>query len=631
VLNIAVRLRGLCGDDLGRRERLKQLPPFPGAFWTGRRRAGEPKTVQRSQVKLATLAVVLIQASVGWGAGPNATSGSIPGAVVSGIVRDAQGVAQMGALIQVMSNNSVTAATAFTDLHGRYVINNLIPGKYYVKASAALFVPATRENLTLHSGARTVVNLTLSTLFEATSWIPAERRKADEPGDDWKWTLRSAANRPILRMVEDGEIVLVSSSATESGKPYESGKNVVTAGDGDFGQGGVHNTLSFDRGLMDGADVRLRMDVGSGLSQGTPPVGRPSIEVQAGYQRQMGFAGASRVLTSFQSHPELMGTGHVMGLDAMQIATAQKTQFGDFGELEAGGALVVVRTSGSTTTARPFVRMSVHPAKDWTVGYRIATARDMQGFNSLDAVQPELPVAVTLPNGHVSLERGLHQEFSVSRKAGKGVIQASYYRDNLSNVLVAGGGRLSSGDVDGRSPMTAPAFGVLTDTITGGFKLLSEGYQSQGFNVILSEPLTAGMWAAVQIENGTALAMRGPGTLTLVGAESALKPMAGQSATFSLKGTVLHSRTAVRASYRWQPQYLVTAVDPYAAFSDQAFLSFYVRQPITFSWLPSGLAATVDVTNLLEQGYRPFISADGRTLYLAQVPRSLQAGLAFNF
>jgi hypothetical protein len=76
----------------------------------------------------------------------------------------------------------------------------------------------------------------------------------------------------------------------------------------------------------------------------------------------------------------------------------------------------------------------------------------------------------------------------------------------------------------------------------------------------------------------------------------------------------------------------VTAVDPYAAFSDQAFFSFFLRQPVNCGhWLPSGLEATMDVTNLLAQGYRPFLSADGRTLYLAQAPRSIQAGLAFNF
>jgi hypothetical protein len=483
----------------------------------------------------------------------------------------------------------------------------------------------------LKSGARTVVNLTLSTLFESTAWIPAERRKVDEPDDDWKWTLRSAANRPILRLVEDDEVLLVSSSAVENPKTYQNGKNAVSAGDGDFGQGGVHNTLTFDRGLMDGADVRVRLDVGSGLAQGIPPVGRPSIEAQTGYQRQLGFAGASRTVLSYQSHPELMGTGHVAGLDAMQIATAQKMQFGDFAELEAGSALVVVRTSGIATSAHPFVRVAVHPAKDWTVGYRMATARDLQGFNSLNTLQPELPVAVTLPNGHVSTEHGLHQEFSVSRKAGKGMIQASYYRDRLDNAMVGGGGRLSSGDLDGNGPVAQPGFGVLTDSVTGGFKLMTGGYRSQGINIVVSEPLTAGIWAAVEYSDGTALAMRGPDTLTLVDAEQELKPMAGQSATLALKGTILHSRTSVRASYRWQPQYMVTAINPYAAFSDQAYLSFYVRQPITLGWLPSGLAATIDVSNLLEQGYRPFVSADGRTLYLAQVPRTLQAGLAFNF
>ena len=32
--------------------------------------------------------------------------------------------------------------------------------------------------------------------------MPAMRGPADD--DDWKWVLRSASNRPILRMLEDG-------------------------------------------------------------------------------------------------------------------------------------------------------------------------------------------------------------------------------------------------------------------------------------------------------------------------------------------------------------------------------------------------------------------------------------------
>ncbi len=76
----------------------------------------------------------------------------------------------------------------------------------------------------------------------------------------------------------------------------------------------------------------------------------------------------------------------------------------------------------------------------------------------------------------------------------------------------------------------------------------------------------------------------------------------------------------------------MTAVNPYAAFGDQAFFSCYLRQAIRLGrLLPPGLDATFDITNLLAQGYRPFLSADGETLFLAQSPRTLQAGLAFTF
>ena len=111
-------------------------------------------------------------------------------AAVSGVVHDTQGVAQMGARVQVLTAGSVSVATAFTDIYGRYRIANLIPGKYQVRATAALFVPAMRNNLQLSTGMRATVNLTLNMLSDPTAWLPAERRKPDEPGGSWtteKW------------------------------------------------------------------------------------------------------------------------------------------------------------------------------------------------------------------------------------------------------------------------------------------------------------------------------------------------------------------------------------------------------------------------------------------------------------
>jgi hypothetical protein len=163
--------------------------------------------------------------------------------------------------------------------------------------------------------------------------------------------------------------------------------------------------------------------------------------------------------------------------------------------------------------------------------------------------------------------------------------------------------------------------------------MVNSGYKSRGINLLMTEPITPGLWVAVEYSTGDALAApdgKKPMHLDTVSAE--LKPRSAQSATVALKGRVIHSGTQVRASYRWQPEALMTAVNSYAAFSDQAYLSFFIRQPLRCGGiLPQGLEATVDVTNLLEQGYRPVLSRDGRTLFLAQTPRVMQAGLAFNF
>ena len=135
------------------------------------------------------------------------------------------------------------------------------------------------------------------------------------------------------------------------------------------------------------------------------------------------------------------------------------------------------------------------------------------------------------------------------------------------------------------------------------------------------------MWVALEYSTGAALTPKDGSPITLSNVATDLTPEMAQTATLALKGRVVRSGTKVRAAYRWQPSRLVTAVDPYGAFSDQAFLSCYLRQAIRLgTLLPEGLEATVDVTNLLAQGYHPFLSADGRTLFLAQSPRHSSSG-----
>ncbi|MBB5338177.1 carboxypeptidase regulatory-like domain-containing protein [Tunturiibacter gelidoferens] len=574
--------------------------------------------MQRPQVKIAFLSLMLLSAAVGVAVGQSAA--------VSGVVRDAQGVAQLGALVQVIAADSAMAGTAFTDLHGRYFISHLLPGQYEVRASAALFVPAMRGNLQLQSGAQAVVNLTLSTLFESTAWLPAERRKADEPGDDWKWTLRSVANRPILRLTEDGDVIMVSSSVRETPKRAERVRAEVTAGDGGFGSNGIHNVFAFDRVLDDGAGMTLRADIGT--QPGAPFVGQ-STEVATGYGMQLGMGGAARTVLSYQGHPEVLGPNGSSGLEVMQLASGQKMQLGDLVDVEAGGTVYVVRTSGYASGSRPFLKVTAHPTENWNFGYRMATSQDLQSFAGLDTVKRELPVAA-IYQGKIQTEGGLHQEFTVGRKTGRGMVQVAYYSDSLDRVAVSGGGALTAADIAQTGQNGAS--GIIADSTTGNFRFLSAGYNVRGLNVMMTEPLTTNLWVALEYGTGAGLGAKDGAAVGLPGTGSDLAPVSARTATVALRGRVLRSGTAVRAAYRWQPTRLVTAVDPYAPFSDQAYLSCYLRQTLRLgSLLPPGLEATVDVTNLLAQGYRPFLSADGQTLFLAQSPRTIQAGLAFTF
>ncbi len=576
--------------------------------------------MQRTQVKITKigqLALMLIIASAG---------GSIArGAVVTGVVRDAQGVAQMGALVQVMRADSSLVGAAFTDLHGRYLIGNLLPGRYDVKASAALFMPATRGNLHLRSGAEAVVNLTLNTLFEPSVWLPAERRKADEPSDDWVWTLRSAANRPILRMNDGGEMVVVSSSLTESQKRTPKARAALVAGDGGFGANGLHNVLLVDHALDDGANVMMRADYGT---MGRPYTGGPSTSFAGGYERAVGFAGASRMMMSYQYHPELVGSGNTNGLGAMQMVSAQRMRLGELADVEAGSSVYIVRTTGYATAMRPFVKITAHPGS-WMAGYRVATSQDVQSFSSLDSIEQPVPIAIQ-SHGRTEMAQGTHQEFSVGHKVGKGAVEVAYYLDSQRNAILAGGGALTAADIQGFT--AANAGGILADATTGEFRVLGPGYNTRGVDVTFSEPVTPAMWLAVAYSTGAGLSSSDESAMTLPAVAADMKPQMSQALTLAVKGRIIHSGTQVRASYRWQPARIVTAVNPYGAFGDQAYFNCYLRQAIRLgNLLPAGMEATVDVTNLLAQGYRPIITSDGHMLFLAQAPRTIQGGLAFTF
>jgi hypothetical protein len=113
------------------------------------------------------------------------------------------------------------------------------------------------------------------------------------------------------------------------------------------------------------------------------------------------------------------------------------------------------------------------------------------------------------------------------------------------------------------------------------------------------------------------------GNFRTVNAQSIAVIVGGKS---SLTGTTW------RAAYRFETAPAVTAVDLFDSGMADAYLSVFLRQPLRRSRVfPGGVDAIVNVRNLLAEGYRPFVTSDGSTLFFAQVDRSVQGGLAFYF
>ncbi|HEV2618618.1 MAG TPA: TonB-dependent receptor [Acidobacteriaceae bacterium] len=542
---------------------------------------------------------------------------------VAGVVRDADGVAQMGAMVQVLAAGSVNVANALTDMHGRYRIVNLAPGSYQVRVSSLLYAVGAQRDLRLSRGMLATVNLTLSLLADPAAWLPAKRRTADEPSDDWTWTLRATANRPILRVLGDGE----RAPAEGSRRPRVHGSLRVLGGSGGFGAGGLHTVATADRSDEANTDVMVRSDMGAPAAAG----GAASREVAVAYERSAAFAGSYRVAASYADHPEIR-SGDGAGMQALRIVNAKKMQLGDAVDVEAGGTVVAIHTSGtafhaswSGFTTQPFLRVTVHPGQAWAVGYSLAESRDVQGFDDLDSLGDEPPVA-GVAGGGARVESGMHQEVAVSRRAGDGVLEAAVFHDAMDRPGIEG-----VGAVDAAALRNVQEDAVV-DTATGSFRLLGTSYTSNGVSVAFAKPVTPGVWVTVAYERGSGLAAQSAEAGDLAQVSAALRAEIADAVTASVKGKVLRTGTRLRVAYCWQPERLVTAVDAYDEPSGGGYLSFYVRQPLRWGdRLPEGLAATIDVANLLAQGYQPFLSADGRTLFLAESPRTVQAGLSFTF
>ena len=540
-------------------------------------------------------------------------------AALAGVVRDLHGTPQMGALIELLGPDAAVIAQTYTDDHGRYLLSALSPGQYQVRASAAFLLPSLRSNLKLDPGLRSVANLTMTAMIEVGVWFPAQKRGVDEPSDDWRWTLRSAANRPLLRLddgdsrdpedQEDAGSERTRAAATQA-------RFTVSSGDGSFANGGTRQMFTVEHQDRDSGSEILR----AGFAELALPANTTALDVDAGLDRHTSLGGESRVVAGFSSHPELSGASG-SGLQAFTLASSEHIAMGDAVMIDAGTLLSAERLMENRVSSAPFVRVVVAPTDSFAVMYRYATEREVQGSDDLAASQSQ-PDILSDARGRPLPFNNHHQELAVSHVTDRDTETLTVYRDEIATAAVGGMGNFTLQDFQGMP--------VIADLGTSTFRAAVGGYQAQGLSSSWTHQFSSAIATSVVAEVGSTLQSGGQ-PLALNNLEQELSVRMRPAFGASLEGKVARTGTAYRAQYRWQPSRTLNTVDAYNTAPEQGFLGCSLRQKLWSGRRLQGLDAVIEATNLLEEGYQPVIAPDGETIFLAQVPRSMQAGLSFKF
>ncbi len=552
------------------------------------------------------------------------TASSTVSGAISGYVRDGSGAPQMGAAVEILGS-AAQVLKVFTDDRGFYSVASLVPGTYSIKASAPSFLPSLREKIGLRSGAKLMVNITLTNLFEAIQLVPM-RGPSDD--DDWKWTLRSVANRPILRVLPDGTTVVEQNGEFSGDHDVKGAVSFLAGSPGQgFGSAADMNAgFTVERSVFAGGTLRLNGNVGYG-SDGQ---GAPSGVLRTTYTNRFnGMFEPSVAITALR----LNSPGNPMPgttLQALSATSSDRIVLGDMVEMKFGSELQTIQFMGRVNAFRPFASVDLHLTPNTVVEYQYTSSvpnagmPDRSGEDRIESASSDL--SETAPRMSITgfvpaVERAHHQEVSVSQRIGKNNMQVAFYSDSVVDPVLTGVGEVS-----------AESGEVLPDVYSGTFSYQGNDYATQGMRVVLQRKLMSDLTATLDYAYGGVLDLSHP-DVQLQDAREWIRAERRQTIAAKFSGTVPKSKTRWIASYRYSGGNALTPVDEFNSSAGQSdpYFNLYVRQPIPGSFLAGHMEILMDLRNLLAQGYVPVMGQDGHTVYLVQSARAVRGGVAFNF
>lgn len=543
-----------------------------------------------------------------------------PGAI-SGYIRSNAGAPQSSAVVHVYTSASSLGVTVFTDIRGYYTAPNLPAGIYHVRAMVPSFLPSLHENVNVRPGAHVLINLTLTTLVDALKMIP-RRRPADADPDEWHWTLRSNANRPVLRIYDDGPVV-VTSKSPEAAEDHALKARVAfiagSQGDGFGSAGEMTTSFALEKSIFSAGTLAFNGNVDTAS-------GEPNGVLRASYSHDFGNSSRPSFTLTYRRLASPGAAVQNAAYSAIALTTADRISIADVVELGYGADLQAVEFARRVMAIRPFGSVDVHLSPDMVLEYRYATSgpdpRLEKGFDSAPADLSESGPRMALAGGVPEIERARHQEISLSRHFGQTNVQVAYYADLINDMVLTGAGDPSSYSDN-----------VLPDVYSGTFSYGGGSLNTTGMRLVVQRRINDDLTATVDYANGSVAALKAPVNFWQDVAAN-LTTARRHSVATKFSGYIPASHTRWITSYKWTSGNSLSSVDEFNASAGQAdpYFSIFIRQALpSHNFMPGKMEALVDVRNLMAQGYVPVVGQDGHTVYLVQSARTVRGGLSFTF
>ncbi len=560
---------------------------------------------------------------------------------VSGTVTDAQGTPLMGATVLLMGAETDGAASigtpverVFTNAHGGFLIEHVVPGWYSLQVISSTRLPAFRNRVQVRPAETTKESFALSDIFSQIRW---QDHKPDfrSWGDEWKWILRtSASTRSILHFERTGKpqppVAGSSPLPAERLVAMLPGSSPGSALAADPGMGTV---VAYLHPLDEDSDVLVAGSTsGNGLGGSSFAASYRKGMLQKNHQE---ISMVVHRLNLEDGLPVAFPTGRGLAdTQGMVLRYSQSRQLSGAVTLTAGVEVRYLNSVHDAKTAHPQVSLAyrLDPETLFSLSYGVMDAG--QASTLLDRISdlnafPRL----TLHNGRPLLEDATHAEVRMDRNLGpRSRIEFAAYRDAFQNMAVWG--------IGGVQNLNGTAGNVLLNSGGNTAALNAGRYNSSGGRVAYQRELGYHTQMGVMYDFGDALGVDPNGTaydgasFSLPNLPNLLRPEFTQSFSGKISTRIPGAKTQVVATYAWLPAGRVTVVDPYGQgrMEFQPFLGIQIQQPLPrIDALPVRIVALADFRNILGQGSVPLTESSGKHVFLTPAYRTVRGGFAVQF